>query len=127
MDKMPQGLSFVTIYLDDISVHSSSKKTHQEHLEIVFKRLSEAGLTLKGPKCQKEMTAVSYLGHMFSDTGVSPDPSKVQVVLDWPVPTNSTEVRRFLGLTSYYRRYIPHFANIASPLYSFTQNGVTFS
>ena len=127
MDKTLQGLPFVTIYLDDILVHSSSEKTHKEHLEIVFRRLSEAGLTLRGPKCHIGMSSVHYLGHVFSASGMSPDPNKVQVVLDRPAPTNPTEVRQFLGLTSYYRRYIPNFANIASPLYSLTQTGATFS
>ena len=126
MDKTLQDLSFVTIYLDDILVHSKNEETHKEHLEIVFKRLSEAGLTLRGAKCHIGMTTVQYLGHVFSAGGMSPDPKKVQVVLDWPTPTSATEVRQFLGLVSYYRRYIQHFANIAAPLYCLTQAGTTF-
>ena len=88
MDKTLQDHS---IYLDEILVHSKNEETHKEHLEIVFKRLSEAGLTLRGAKCHIGMTTVQYLGHVFSAGGMSPDPKKVQVVLDWPTPTSATE------------------------------------
>ena len=69
----------------------------------------------------------TVLGHVFSDAGMSPNPKKVQVILDWPIPTSVTEVRQFLGLASYYRRYIRNFANVAAPLYSLTQANMTFS
>ena len=69
----------------------------------------------------------TVLGHVFSDAGMSPNPKKVQVILDWPIPTSVTEVRQFLGLASYYRRYIRNFANDAAPLYSLTQAYMTFS
>ena len=103
MDKTLQGLSFVIIYLDDILVHSKNIDTHREHLDIVFKRLLDAGLTLRSEKCYIGMSTVQYLGHVFSAAGMSADPRKVQVVVDWPTPTNVTEVLQFLGLASYYR------------------------
>ena len=127
MDKTLQGLSFVTIYLDDILVHSKDEDTYREHLDIVFKRLLDAGLTLRGTKCHIGMSKVQYLGHVFSDAGMSPDPENVQVIVDWPIPTSVTEVCQFLGLASYYRRYIRNFANVAAPLYSLTQANMTFS
>ena len=76
MDKTLQGLPFVTIHLDDILVHSKNEDTHKEHLDIVFKRLLDAGLTLRGVKCHTGMSNVQYLGHVFSDVGMSPDPKR---------------------------------------------------
>jgi len=102
-----QDITWVTIYLDDILVHSSNVQVHAQHLEIVFQSLQNAGLTLRGTKCHiGVITQLRYLGHIFSAKGMSPDPSKVQDVTDWPTPTNPTEVQQFFGLASYYRCYI---------------------
>lgn len=89
-DKILQDLSFVTIYLDDILIHSKNKETHKEHLEIVFKCLLKV---LSGAKHHIGMKTVQYLGHAFSAGGTSPVPKKVQVVVDWLIPTSATEVR----------------------------------
>lgn len=124
MDKVLRGLPF---NLDDILVHSPSIETHSHHLQTVFKQLSDAGLTLRGRKCHIGLTAVSYLGHIFSASGMSPDPTKVQCVQRWPPPTNATEVRQFLGLASYYRRYIQYFSSVAAPLNALTQKGHQFA
>ena len=80
--------------------HSKDEDTHREHLDIVFKCLLDAGLTVRGVKCHIRMSNVQYLGHVFSDTGMSSDPKKVQVIVDWPIPTSVTEVHQFLGLVS---------------------------
>lgn len=127
MDKVLRGLPFVTIYLDDILIHSRSEEAHKKHLEEVFKRLTEAGLTLRGRKCHIGMTSVQYLGHVFSGEGMTPDPGKVQVVQNWPVPRNSIEVCQFLGLASYYRRYIQNFSEIAAPLHALTRKDTPFT
>ena len=127
MDKTLHGLPFVTIYLDDILIHSNNVQVHTQHLEVVFQCLQNAGLTLRGTKCHIGLPSVRYLGHIFSAKGMSPDPSKVQDITDWPPPTNSTEIRQFLGLASYYRRYILNFSYIAGPLYSLTQKNVPFT
>lgn len=73
------------------------------------------------------MSEVSYLGHVFSATGMSPDPQKVSAVKDWPSPTNVEEVHRFLGLASYYRRYILGFSDVAKPLHNLTQKQIQFN
>ena len=127
MDQVLRGLPFVSTYVDDILIHSHDVETHRCHLEEVFQRLTEAGLTLRGRKCEIGMPKVSYLGHVFSAAGMSPDPQKTQAVTDWPTPTDASTVRQFLGLASYYRRYIPHFADIAAPLHALTQKGALFA
>ena len=127
MDTIFRGLPFVTKYIDDVLVHSANMVKHRDHLHQVFQRLHQAGLTLRGNKCCIGMKEVPYLGHIFSGKGMSPDPAKVKAVLDWPIPTDVTEVHKFLGLASYYRRYIAQFSDIAAPLHKLTQKGESFS
>ena len=107
--------------MDDIRIHSATEEAHQEHLTTVFQRLHDAGLTLHGRKCRIDMTSVTYLGHVFSTNGMSPDPTKVQAGQAWPVPTDVKGLRQFLGLSSYYRRYIQDFSQVAAPLHALTQ------
>ena len=139
MDKICRGLPFTTTYLDDVLVQSASMQEHTEHLHLVFERLSSAGLTLRGRKCRIGMAKVTYLGHVFSAAGMEPDPQKVAAIHDWTTwrklprsltfvgtPTNVNDLRSFLGLALYYRRYIPHFADIAKPLHRLTEEGAPF-
>ena len=126
MNKICRDLPFTTTYLDDLLIHSQTLQDHIQHLHILFDRLSSAGLTLRGDKCNIGLTKVKYLAHMFSAKGMEPDPQKVAAVCDWNIPRNITELRNFLGLASYYRRYIYHFADIVFPLNNLTNKRVPF-
>ena len=92
MDYVLRGLPFVVNYIDDTLVHSANEDEHKHHLREVFQRLKTAGLTLRGKKCHIGMSQVTYLGHVFSGSGMVPDPQKIKVVQDWPVPQNTTAV-----------------------------------
>ena len=127
MNQLFREVPFVTVYIDDILIHSANKEQHAQHLRQVFDLLSDANLTLRGSKCHLAMSKVSYLGHVFSTTGMSPDPQKVSAVKEWKSPTNAEEVRKFLGLASYYRRYILGFSDIAKPLHNLTHKQVPFN
>jgi len=121
MNQLFRDLPFVTVYIDDILVHSANQHQHAQHLQYVFDRLSEANLTLRGSKCYIALSQVSYLGHVFSAAGMSPDLQKVASVSNWTTPTTTEEVRKFIELASYYRRYIQGFSDIAKPLHNLTQ------
>ena len=107
-------------------MHSADGEEHVGHLKQVFQCLIEAGLTLRACKCHIAMPKVVYLGHVFSTSEMASNHRKIVAVQEWPIPTNATEVRQFLGLASYYRRYIHQFADIAKPLNALTQKATTF-
>ena len=104
------------IYLDDVLVFSNDFASHLVQLQLVFNQLRQHGLKIKPSKCSFFQTSVRYLGHVISEEGVSTDPTKVTAVTSWKIPETEKELRSFLGLTSYYRRYIKGFSAIAKPL-----------
>lgn len=106
------------VYLDDIIIYSPDFSSHLQHLDEVFHRLWQHGLKLRPDKCKLLQSEVRFLGHVVDRRGVRPDPEKVNSVLDWPVPSTIKEVRAFLGLAGYYRRFVSGFAKIARPLNS---------
>lgn len=108
---------FLLIYLDDVIVFSPSFASHLGHLEQVFQRLQTHGLKLQPQKCRLFQREVRYLGHVVSHRGVATDPEKTAAVRDWPIPSNVKQVRSFLGFAGYYRRFIPGFSRIATPLH----------
>ena len=118
-------LPFITTYLDDLLIHSKTVQEHKEHLEILFDRISTAGLTLVVASA-----ALDYHKLLTSDTftadGMSPEPQKVSVIRDWSVPTDTTTFKSFLGLACYYCRYIHNFADLAAPLHQLTNKGTPF-
>ncbi|GBG85970.1 hypothetical protein CBR_g40783 [Chara braunii] len=106
----------VIVYMDDILVYSSSYEGHVQHIEWTLDALRDAGFKVALEKCQFFLTTISFLGHVVTDQGLRPEPQKVAVVRDAPVPTTIMQVRAFLGLASYYRRFIKGFTAIAGPL-----------
>lgn len=128
MDAILAGLKWTCclVYLDDIIIYSESFEDHLKHLSMVFQRLQEAGLNLKASKCHFAKSYINYLGHVVSDQGISPDPKKVEAVKDFPKPKSLREVRSFLGLTSYYRRFIKDYAKIAVPINHLLKADVKF-
>lgn len=131
MDLVLGGLkwSCALVYLDDIIVYSSSFTDHLSHLALVLDKIQQSGLTLKIEKCQFCRTHLKYLGHIVSKDGIHPDPAKLTAVREYPVPTTFKAVRTFLGLSSYYRRFINNYSTIAEPLLALTRqsNSKSFS
>lgn len=107
---------FVIVFFDDILIYNRSLAEHVSHLRQVFQWLQADSWKLKLSKCTFAQTSIAYLGHVVSAAGVSTDPSKIQAVQDWPRPTSLKELRGFLGLAGYYRKFIKNFALIAKPL-----------
>ena len=108
-------------YIDDVIIFSTSWEDHLGHLSRVFARLREAGLTAKPSKCTLGATTCTYLGHVVGNGVVRTEPSKLQAVANFPVPQTKTHVRGFLGLTGYYRWFIPNYATLAAPLTDLTR------
>ncbi len=112
---------FAEAYLDDVVIYSASWEQHIVHLQEVFARLRQAGLTLKVEKCKFARESTPYLGHVVGSGEVRPDPAKMQAVNDCKVPETKKDVRAFLGRVGYYRRFIPEFSTIAAPLTDLTR------
>jgi len=102
--------------LDDILIYSHSWEDHLLHLQQVLDTLRKHQLFLKPSKCTFAKTSIEYLGHIISDKGVATDPSKIAAMLAWPQPTSMTELRAFLGLTGYYRKFVRKYGILAKPL-----------
>jgi hypothetical protein len=107
---------FVIVFLDDILVYSDSCEKHLQHLQLVLDKLRGAQFYAKLSKCSFGQTSIQYLGHIISDQGVATDPEKTSVMEQWPIPTTITELRGFLGLTGYYRKFVQNYGIITKPL-----------
>jgi hypothetical protein len=123
---MPELDKFVVVFIDHILVYSENEEDHAEHLHIVLTRLHEYKLYAKFSKCKFWLCEVPFLLHVLSDGRIMVDPTKVQEVLDWKAPISVHEVRSFLGLDGYYRRFIPDFSKIAKPMTRLLQKDTRF-
>ena len=128
MDTILQGLSHVIYYLDNILITDA---THEEHLmnlaEILISRLSNHGLRLKQEKCSFMQDSIEYLGHRIDTTSIHTSTSKLEVISRAPTPKNVSELRSFLGMVNYYRKFIPNLAGKLHPLYSLLKNGTKWN
>ena len=111
INDMLRGCNFAMGYLDDIIIYSRSEQEHLEHLEEIFIRLKAAGLKLKLEKCCFFKKHIQYLGHLISADGIQPLPEKLKSIAKMPAPKNPKEVKQFLGLVGYYRKFVPRFAS----------------
>jgi hypothetical protein len=129
MDMVPRGLPWeiCVLYLDDILSHHKKFDLALDGLREIFIWLRMSGLKLNAKKCHIFQKKVAFLGHIVSKEGVSTDPAKVDAVTEWPIPKNQREVRSFIGLASYYRRYVRNFTAIAKPLNILMEKGKTFT
>lgn len=119
-------LSMCLIYLDDILVHAKTFEEAETNISKGLERLKQANLKINPTKCNLFRAEVRYLGHVLSSSGLKPDNEKVDVVRNWPRPRDLHEVRSFLGLCTYYRRFIQNFSLVARPLHHLTEKGQTF-
>lgn len=120
------GDQFVSVYIDDLLFYSKTLGDHLDHLRQVLQRLQEAGLKLKPNECHFARKEVQYLGHILTPDGVKPNGDLVNAVSNFPVPTDVKGVRRFLGMTSYYHKFVLLFSKIAEPLNYLTGKDTDF-
>ena len=121
------NFKFTLVYVDDILVHSSDFDTHLKHLQIVFDRLRDANLKLQPKKCKFAADQVEYLGHFFSKQGISSNPEKIEKVKSFPRPKTQKDVRSFIGLCNYYRKFIFNFSAILKPLNNLLKKETKFA
>ena len=126
LNKVLKGLKFTMTYLDDIILFSQNELQHLENLEIVFSHLWVAGLKMKHSKCDFFKSEIHYLGHLISPEGISPLPNKLDSIKHMPSLNSMKEIKQFLGLTGYYRKFVPRFADISRPLTTLMKKDAKF-
>ena len=114
------------VFVDDILIYPQFEEEHEDHLRIVLQALKDHRLYAKFSKCGFWLTKVKFLGHVVSASGASTDPDKVEAVMIWEKPKSVFDIRSFLGLAGYYRRFIEDFSLLATPMTRLTRKGVKF-
>ncbi|GJU36568.1 putative reverse transcriptase domain-containing protein, partial [Tanacetum coccineum] len=117
---------FVIVFIDDILIYSHNEKEHEEHLKTILELLKKEELYAKFSKCEFWINTVKFLGHVIDSSGIHVDPAKIEAVKNWASPTTPSEIRQFLGLAGYYRRFIEGFSKIAKPMTELTQKNQKF-
>ncbi|GJT91944.1 putative reverse transcriptase domain-containing protein [Tanacetum coccineum] len=118
---------FVIVFIDDILIYSKTKEEHDAHLRLILLFLKKEELYAKFLKCDFWLSKVQFLGHVIDSEGIHVDPAKIESIKDWESPKTPTEIRQFLGLAGYYRRFIEGFSKIAKPMTKLTQKSVKFN
>jgi len=118
---------FIVVFIDDILIYSRTQEEHAEHLRLVLDVLREKQLYAKLSKCEFWMDEVQFLGYVISAQGISVDPAKVETVVKWESPKSATEIRSFVGLAGYYRRFIEGFSKVVAPLTLLTRKDQPFT
>ena len=113
---MDELYKFIVVFIDDILIYSKCVQVHEQHLRVVLEKLRVHKLYAKFSKCEFWLEKVAFLGHILTAEGVALDPEKVEAVSNWQQPTNISEIRSFLGLPGYYRRFIEGFSKITRPM-----------
>ncbi|GKC19464.1 putative reverse transcriptase domain-containing protein [Tanacetum coccineum] len=117
---------FVIVFIDDILIYLKNKQEHEEHLKLTLELLKKQELYAKFSKCEFWIPKVQFLGHVIDSEGIHVDPAKIESIKDWTSPKSPTEIRQFLGLAGYYRRFIEGFSKIAKPMTKLTQKKIKF-
>ncbi|GKA67930.1 putative reverse transcriptase domain-containing protein [Tanacetum coccineum] len=118
---------FVIVFIDDILIYSKTKKEHDAHLRIILELLKKVELYAKFSKCDFWLSKVQFLGHVIDSEGIHVDPTKIESIKEWESPKTPIEIRQFLGLAGYYRRFIKGFSKISKPMMKLTQKSVKFN
>jgi hypothetical protein len=117
----------VLVFIDDILIYSKIEEEHEEHLRIFLQTLRKHKLYAKFDKCDFYQKKIQYLGHVISTEGVAVDLEKIRAILEWLVPKDVEDIRSFMGITGYYRRFIEGFSKIAYPITSLQKKGTKFN
>jgi ribonuclease HI len=123
---MPELDKFIVVFIDNILIYSKTKEDHANHIRVILQWLRDHRLYAKFSKCEFWLGSMKILGHTISSEGISVDPTKVQEVMDWKPPTSVHQIRSFLGLAGYYRRFIPDFSKIAKPMTELLKKEIKF-